>query len=136
MGSVNKIVLLGNVGRDPEIVYFHDGGAVAKFSLATSEQWKDKSGAKQERTEWHKIEVYGKTAEVCRDYVTKGKSLYIEGQVTYEEWTDKDGNKRNTTKIKVSGPNSRIVLLGGRSDTGSRPPADRPPTDASEEVPF
>jgi single-strand DNA-binding protein len=118
MASVNKVILIGNVGRDPEIRYTQSGEPIANFTLATNEVWNDKSGQKQERTEWHRVEVFGKTAQVVRDYVTKGRPVYIEGSVRYEEWTDKDGNKRNTTRIRVSGPGSRLVLLGGRGEGG------------------
>jgi len=135
MASVNKAVLIGNLGRDPEMRYTQAGDPIANFSLATSEKWTSKAGEKQERTEWHRVEVFGKTAQVVRDYLTKGRSVYIEGQIRYEEWTDKDGNKRNTTKIRVSGPNSRLVMLGGRGEGGGRSggsssgSSDGPPAD-------
>jgi len=118
MASVNKVILIGNVGRDPEIRFTQAGEPIANFTLATNEVWNDKSGQKQERTEWHRVEVFGKTAQVVRDYVTKGRPVYIEGSIRYEEWTDKDGNKRNTTRIRVSGPGSRLVMLGGRGEGG------------------
>jgi single-strand DNA-binding protein len=118
MASVNKVILIGNLGKDPEIRYTQGGEPIANFSLATSERWTDKSGQKQERTEWHRVEVFGKTAQVVRDYCSKGKQVYLEGSIKYDEWTDKDGNKRNTTKIRVSGPGSRLVLLGSRGDGG------------------
>jgi single-strand DNA-binding protein len=118
MASVNKVILIGNVGRDPEIRYTQSGEPIANFTLATNEVWNDKSGQKQERTEWHRVEVFGKTAQVVRDYVTKGRPVYIEGSIRYEEWTDKDGNKRNTTRVRVSGPGSRLVLLGSRGEGG------------------
>ena len=105
MASVNKVTLIGNVGKDPEIRYTQSGEPIANFSLATSESWTDKSGQKQEKTEWHRVEVFGKTAQVVRDYVTKGKPLYVEGSIKYDEYTDKDGIKRNVTKIRVSGFN-------------------------------
>jgi single-strand DNA-binding protein len=130
MASVNKVILIGNLGRDPEIRYTQSGDPIANFSIATNEAWTDKSGQKQERTEWHRVEVFGKTAQVARDYLTKGRSVYIEGTIRYDEWTDKDGNKRNTTKIRVSGPNSRLVMLGGRGEgsgggeRGSGPPSE------------
>lgn len=135
MSSLNKVALIGNVGRDPEIRYTQSGEPIANFSLATTEKWTGKDGNKQERTEWHRVEVFGKTAQVVRDYVQKGKQLYLEGQIAYDEWIDKDGNKRNTTKIKISGPQSKLVLLGGggrervaESDetqpSGNWPPAD------------
>ena len=118
MASVNRVILIGNLGRDPEIRYTQGGEPIANFSLATSERWTGKDGQKQERTEWHRVEVFGKTAQVVRDYCSKGKQVYLEGSIHYDEWTDKDGNKRNTTKIRVSGPQSRLVLLGSRGEGG------------------
>ncbi|HLA78757.1 MAG TPA: single-stranded DNA-binding protein [Vicinamibacteria bacterium] len=141
MASVNRVILIGNLGRDPEMRYTQGGEPIANFSLATSESWTDKTGNKQERTEWHKVEVFGKVAQVVRDYCTKGKQIYIEGSIRYDEWTDKDGNKRYSTKIRVSGPNSRLVLLGSRGDGGSRPSAvqEGPPEEVhvtDDDVPF
>jgi len=142
MASVNKVILIGNLGKDPEIRYTQSGEPIANFSLATNEVWNDKSGQKQERTEWHRVEVFGKTAQICRDYLSKGRSVYIEGSIRYDEWTDKDGNKRNTTKIRVSGPNSRVVLLGGRGEGGGgggprsgggAPPAESPAEGGGED---
>src|SRR5271169_5283814 len=118
MASVNKVILLGNLGKDPEIRYTQAGEPIANFSLATNESWTDKGGQKQERTEWHRVEVFGKTAQVVRDYLTKGRQVYLERTIRYEEWNDKDGNKRTGTKIRVSGPNSKLVLLGGRGPGG------------------
>jgi single-strand DNA-binding protein len=127
MASVNRVILIGNLGRDPEIRYTQGGEPIANFSLATNEAWTDKSGQKQERTEWHRVEVFGKPAQVVRDYLTKGRQVYVEGSIRYDEWTDKDGNKRNTTKIHIGGPNSRLVLLGGpggpRGEAGAKGPA-------------
>lgn len=148
MASVNKVILIGNLGKDPEIRYMQSGEPVANFSLATSEQWTDKGGQKQERTEWHRVEVFGKTAQVVRDYCQKGKQVYIEGSIRYDEWTDKEGNKQKMTKIRVSGPNSRLVLLGGRGGSGggggegrsaSGPEPGSPPDDfqvTDDDVPF
>lgn len=116
MSSVNRVILIGNLGRDPEIRYTQSGEPIANFSLATSEKWTGKDGQKQEKTEWHRVEVFGKVAQVVKDYCQKGKTVYIEGAIHYDEWIDKDGQKRNTTKIRVSGPQSRLVLLGGKSD--------------------
>jgi single-strand DNA-binding protein len=116
--SVNKVILIGNLGRDPEMRYTQSGDPIANFSLATSEKWTDKSGQRQERTEWHRVEVFGKQAQVVRDYCSKGRQLYVEGSIRYDEWTDKEGNKRNTTKIRVSGFGGRVVLIGGRGDGG------------------
>src|SRR5262245_22347840 len=118
MASVNRVILIGNLGRDPEIRYTQGGEPIANFSLATNEAWTDRSGNKQERTEWHRVEVFGKAAQVVRDYLSKGRQVYVEGSIRYDEWTDKDGNKRNTTKIHIGGPNSRLVLLGGRGEGG------------------
>lgn len=145
MASVNKVILIGNLGRDPEIRYTQQGEPIANFSLATSENWTDKSGQKQERTEWHRVEVFGKTAQVVRDYLSKGRPVYIEGSIRYDEYTDKDGNKRNTTRIRVSGPNSRLVLLGSKGEGGGGgarggPQASDPPVDefhaTDDDVPF
>ncbi len=118
MSSVNKVILVGNLGRDAELRFTPGGDPVANFSLATNESWTDRSGQKQERTEWHRVEIFGKTAQTLNDYLKKGRSIYLEGSIRYEEWTDKDGNKRNTTRIRVSGPGSRVVLLGGRGEGG------------------
>ncbi len=118
MASVNRVILIGNLGRDPEIRYTQSGEPIANFTLATNEAWTDKSGQKQERTEWHRVEVFGKTAQIVRDYLSKGRQVYIEGMIRYDEYTDKDGNKKNTTRIRVSGPNSRLVLLGSRGEGG------------------
>ena len=120
MASVNRVILIGNLGRDPEIRYTQGGEPIANFSMATNEVWTDRSGQKQERTAWHRVEVFGKAAQVVRDYLTKGRQVYLEGSIRYDEWTDKDGNKRNMTKIHVGGPNSRLVLLGGPRDGGGR----------------
>jgi single-strand DNA-binding protein len=124
MASVNRVILIGNLGRDPEIRYTQSGEPIANFSLATNEAWTDRSGQKQERTEWHRVEVFGKPAQVVRDYLTKGRQVYVEGSIRYDEWTDKEGKKRNTTKIHIGGPNSRLVLLGGpggaRGETSPR----------------
>jgi single-strand DNA-binding protein len=119
MASLNKVILIGNLGRDPEMRYLPSGDPVANFSLATTETWKDKSGQKQERTEWHKVEVFGKMAEIVRDYCTKGKQVYLEGSITYQEWTDKEGVKKVTPKIKLSGPRAQLVLLGGGGGRGA-----------------
>ena len=141
MASVNRVILVGNLGRDPEIRYTQGGDPIANFSLATNEVWTDKGGQRQERTEWHRVEVFGKAAQVAKDYLSKGRQVYVEGSIRYDEWTDKDGNKRNTTKIHIGGPNSRLVLLGGRGE-GTRGPgggAGGPADDfqvSDDDVPF
>lgn len=137
MASVNKVILLGNLGKDPEIRYTQGGEPIVNFSLATNEAWTDKSGQKQERVAWHRVEVFGKAAQVCRDYLTKGRPVYLEGSIRYDEWTDKDGAKRNTTKIHVGGPNSRVVLLGdrGKGEAPSAAPAE-PFQATDDDLPF
>jgi single-strand DNA-binding protein len=109
MGSVNKVILVGNLGRDAELRYTPGGAAVSKFSLATTEVWNDKSGQRQERTEWHNIDLWGKQAESLSGYLVKGKQVYVEGRLQTDEYTDKDGNKRKTTRVRCD----RVVLLGG-----------------------
>ncbi len=110
MSSLNKIMLIGNLGRDPEIRYTPDGSPVANFSLATAENWTDKSGTRQERTEWHNIVAWNKLAEISKRYLQKGRQVYVEGRLRTREWDDKDGNKRRTTEVIAS----QIVLLGSR----------------------
>ena len=114
MASVNKVILVGNLGRDPEVRYTQSGTAVANFTLATNEVWNDKAGVKQERTEWHRIVVWGKQAEVAREYLSKGRQVYIEGSLQTRQWDDKEGNKRSTTEIKAN----RVIFLGPSSQTG------------------
>src|SRR5438045_76006 len=115
MGSVNKVILVGNLGRDAEVRYTPSGAAVAKFSLATTEVWNDKGGQRQERTEWHNIDLWGKQAESLSEYLVKGKQVYIEGRLQTDEYTDKEGVKRKSTKVRCD----RVVLLGGGSGRGA-----------------
>ena len=109
MGSVNKVILVGNLGRDAELRYTPGGAAVSKFSLATTEIWNDKAGQRQERTEWHNIDLWGKQAESLKEYLVKGKQVYVEGRLQTDEYTDKEGVKRKSTKVRCD----RVVLLGG-----------------------
>jgi single-strand DNA-binding protein len=110
---VNKVILLGNVGKDPEIKFLPSGAAVANFSIATSDRYKDKAGEWQERTEWHNVAAFARTAEIVRDYVKKGSKLYVEGRLTTRSWDDKDtGKKVYRTEIMVND----LVLLSGRGD--------------------
>jgi single-strand DNA-binding protein len=109
MGSVNKVILVGNLGRDAELRYTPGGAAVATLNMATTEVWNDKGGQRQEKTEWHRIVLWGKTAESLNEYLTKGKQIYVEGRLQTRQWDDKDGNKRYTTEIR----GDRVVLLGG-----------------------
>jgi single-strand DNA-binding protein len=108
MGSVNKVILVGNLGRDAEVRYTPGGAAVARFSIATTEVWNDKSGQRQERTEWHNIDLWGKQAESLSEYLVKGKQVYVEGRLQTDEYTDKDGIKRKSTKVRCE----KVVLLG------------------------
>ncbi len=114
MGSVNKVILVGNLGRDAELRYTPGGAAVATLNMATTETWNDKSGQKQEKTEWHRVVFWGKVAESLTEYLTKGKQVYVEGRLETRQWNDKDGNKRYTTEIK----GDKIVLLGGGGGRG------------------
>ena len=110
MGSVNKVILVGNLGRDAEIRYTSGGTAVATLSLATTDVWTDKGGQRQEKTEWHRVVVWGKTAETLQEYLLKGRQIYVEGRLQTRQWDDRDGNKRYTTETRAD----RVVLLGGR----------------------
>ncbi len=122
MGSVNKVILVGNLGRDAELRYTPGGAAVAKFSLATTEKWTDKSsGQLQERTEWHNIDLWGKQAETLSEYLRKGKQVYIEGRLQTDEYTDKEGIKRKATRVRCD----RVVLLGGGGGRGTDRGTDR-----------
>lgn len=111
MASVNKVILVGNLGRDPEMRYMPSGDALASFSIATTDTWKDKSGQRQERTEWHRISMFGKQAEIAGQYLKKGSSVYIEGRLQTRKWTDKEGHERQTTEVVAD----RMQMLGGRA---------------------
>ena len=115
MASVNKVILLGNLGRDPETRYTTGGDAVTNLNIATSEQWKDKSGEKQERTEWHRVVLFGRQAEIAGEYLKKGRSVYIEGRLQTRKYTDKDGVEKYSTEIVAD----RMQLLGGRDAGGA-----------------
>ena len=109
MGSVNKVILVGNLGRDAELRFTPGGAAVATLNMATTEVWNDKQGQKQEKTEWHRVVVWGKQAESLQEYLVKGKQIYVEGRLQTRQWDDTDGQKRYTTEIKAD----RVTLLGG-----------------------
>ena len=110
MASLNKVMLIGNLGRDPEIRFTPDGSPVANFSIATGEVWTDKNGTRQERTEWHNIVAWNKLADLAKRYLTKGRQVYIEGRIRTREWDDRDGNKKRTTEIIAT----QMVLLGSK----------------------
>jgi single-strand DNA-binding protein len=114
MASVNKVILVGNLGRDPELRYTQSGQAVANFTLATTERFSTRDGDRQERTEWHRIVTWGKTAELCAQYLSKGRSVYLEGRLQTREWEDKEGQKRRTTEITAQ----TVQFLGGRGGQG------------------
>ncbi len=115
MASVNKVILVGNLGRDPEVRYMPNGEAVCNFSIATTDSWKDKSGAKQERTEWHNIVMYRKLAEIAGEYLKKGRPVYIEGRLQTRKWQTKEGQDRYTTEIIAD----QMQMLGTRDGGGS-----------------
>ena len=117
MAGVNKVILVGNLGRDPEIRYTKDGQAVANFTLATSESFTSRDGKREERTEWHRIVVWGKTAENCAQYLAKGRTVYIEGRIQTREWEDKEGQKRKTTEVVAQ----TVQFLGGPRGSGAAP---------------
>jgi single-strand DNA-binding protein len=128
MSAVNKVILVGNLGADPELRYTPGGQAVANFNLATNEKWTTKEGEKKERVEWHRIVVWGKPAELCGEYLKKGRQVYIEGRNATREWTDKDGIKRWSTEVIAT----NVVFLGG-APGGRR---EEPPPPADDDSPY
>jgi single-strand DNA-binding protein len=135
MASVNKVILIGNLGRDPETRYMPDGGAITNISIATTETWKDKAGEKQEKTEWHRVAFFGKLAEIAGEYLKKGSQVYVEGRLQTRKWQDKEGVDKFTTEIVAD----RMQMLGSRSGAGGgagggdrEPPADREATSSSK----
>ena len=120
MGSVNKVILVGHLGRDAEVRVTPSGNPVANFSIATTEVWKDKSGQKQEKTEWHRVALWGKAAESLKEYLVKGKMIYVEGRLETRKW-EKDGVERYTTEVKAD----KITLLGGGGGGGGSRSMDR-----------
>ncbi len=111
MASVNKAILVGNLGKDPEVRYMPSGEAIANITLATTDTWKDKSGEKQEKTEWHRVSFFGRQAEVVGEYLKKGSQIYVEGRIQTRKWQDKEGQDRYTTEIVAD----RMQMLGGKS---------------------
>lgn len=146
MAGVNKAILVGHLGGDPEVRYTPSGTAVANFSLATSENWTGKDGTRETKTEWHKIVAFSKLAEICGEYLVKGKQVYIEGRIQTRAWDDKEGNKRYTTEIVAN----QMQMLGSRSDApqggggnygsggggGRGPAAEEPPVQDMDDIPF
>jgi single-strand DNA-binding protein len=120
MASVNKVILVGNLGADPEMRYLPSGEAVANLRLATTDSWKDKDGNKQEQTEWHRVSFFGRQAEVCGQYLKKGSQIYVEGSIRTRKYQDKDGQERYATDIR----GDRMQMLGGRQGMSDAPPRD------------
>ena len=114
MASVNKVIIIGNLGRDPETRYMPDGGAITNVSVATTEVWKDKNGEKQEKTEWHRVAFFGKLAEIAGEYLKKGSQVYVEGRLQTRKWQDKDGADKYTTEIVANA----MQMLGSRQGMG------------------
>ena len=142
MAGINKVILIGRLGSDPEVRYTPSGVAVANFNIATSEEWKDKdSGEKKERTEWHRIVAWRRLGEICGEYLSKGKQVYIEGRLQTRDWEDRDGNKRYTTEIVASD----VQFLGARESSESARPQSTGSSDfqggpaqgpADDDIPF
>jgi single-strand DNA-binding protein len=130
MASINKVILIGNLGKDPETRYLPSGDAVTNITVATTDTWKDKEGAKQEHTEWHRIAFFGKLAEIAGEYLKKGSPVYVEGRIRTRKWQDKEGQDRYSTEIVAD----RMQLLGSRgggSESAAREPAAREPQAAA-----
>jgi len=133
MAGLNKAMIIGRVGKDPELRYMQNGNAVCNFSVATSESWNDKNtGEKQERTEWHRVTVYGKLAEICGEYLTKGNQNYIEGKLQAREWEDKEGNKKTTTEIIAS----TMQMLGSVGEGKQKEEPKQKPKTTDDDIPF
>lgn len=159
--GINKVILVGNLGNDPEIRYMPSGGAVANITIATSESWKDKAtGEEREKTEWHRVALFGKLAEVAGEYLRKGSQVYVEGQLQTRKWQDQNGQDRYTTEVVVQGFNGVMQMLGGKSQGGQQqqqqggwgqpqqpapqqqapqqqqPQYNEPPMDFDDDIPF
>ena len=153
--GINKVILVGNLGSAPEVRYMPNGGAVANITLATSESWRDKAtGEQREKTEWHRVALFGKLAEVAGEYLVKGSQVYIEGQLQTRKWQDQNGQDRYTTEVVVQGYSGVMQMLGGAkgqnqanppqqqqqqqktSNTNSQPQYNEPPMDFDDDIPF
>lgn len=156
--GVNKVILVGRIGQDPEIRYMPSGGAVANLTIATSESWRDKqTGEVKEQTEWHRVVVFGKLAEIVGEYVKKGSQIYVEGKLQTRKWTDSNGVEKWTTEVVLNGPNAVMQMLGGKTESSqhgqpqgqpkthsgparqqSKPQqqSSEPPMDFDDDIPF
>ena len=139
MASINKVILIGNLGKDPEVRYTPSGVTVANFTVATKDEWKDKeTGEKQERTEWHRVVAWKRLGEICGEYLRKGSAVYIEGKLQTKSWEDRDGNKRYTTEILAQ----NMQMLGSANKGGRAEPMDtgfpieEPITVPEDDIPF
>ena len=130
--SVNKVILVGNLGQDPEGRFTPQGTAVTNLSVATNESWKNPNGELQDRTEWHRVVMYGKMAETANEYMHKGQMVYIEGRLQTNEWEDQNQNKRKTTEIKCD----NFTMLGRRGDTSTQTKNQTEETDQDDDLPF
>jgi len=131
MADINKVILVGNLGAKPEVKYASNGNAIANLSVATSDSWTDKNtGQKQERTEWHRVSLFGKLAEIAGQYLDKGSKVYVEGKLQTRKWQDQNGQDRYTTEVVVSGFNGTLQMLDRRDDMGGAPSAPRQSTPA------
>ena len=135
--SLNKVILIGNLGQDPEARFTPQGTAVCNLSVATNESWKDQSGEMQDRTEWHRVVMYGRMAETATEYMKKGQMVYVEGRLHTREWEDQNQIKRRTTEIRCD----NFTMLGKRSDSSSRPSANpdssmKPDAGVDDDLPF
>ncbi|MDB5038381.1 MAG: ssb [Bacteriovoracaceae bacterium] len=140
MSGVNKVILVGRLGSDPEIRYTQQGVGVTNFNIATSENWIDKAGEKQEKTEWHRIVVWGKMAETCSQYLAKGRQVFVEGRLQTRQWEDKDGGKRYTTEViaqtvQFLDRGDKPTISQG-ADQGSMPEMNPPSVSADADIPF
>ena len=144
--SINKVILIGRLGQDPKLAYLPSGSPVAEFTLATDESFKNRDGQKEERTEWHRVKVFGKSAEFCSNYLSKGRLAYVEGSIRARSWEDQQGQKRTMTEIVVSAPGHTVEPMDSKNNGGQAgaqgrravPQANRFPSGASgmDDVPF
>ncbi|OCG66298.1 single-stranded DNA-binding protein [Gilliamella sp. Nev5-1] len=146
--GINKLILVGNVGQDPEVRYMQNGNAIANLSIATSESWKDKqTGENRDRTEWHRVVIFGKLAEIANEYVKKGAQVYIEGQLQTRKWQDQSGQDRYTTEVVVNPIGGTLQILATRNNSdgstttqqaskSEKPVTQEPPIDFDDNIPF
>jgi single-strand DNA-binding protein len=138
MSSVNKVILLGRLGKDPEVRNFQNGGKVVNFSLATSERYKDRDGNQQEKTEWHNVAIFNeKLGEIAERFLRKGSQVFLEGQLQTRKWQDQSGQDRYSTEVVLARFRGELTLIGGKGEAGDAPAAPRQaPADLDDEVPF